>query len=503
MSFKIHFRPKLLDTLPGYGKQDFQTDLIAGITVGIVALPLAMAFGIASGATPESGLFTAVIAGFIISAFGGSRVQIGGPTGAFIVVIFTIIADYGFADLLLCTLMAGGMLFLMGLFRLGGIIKYVPYPVIAGFTSGIAVLIFVTQIPDFLGLQVEEMPAPFFDKMVVVWNHLSTFHLPAVLVATISLILIFRWPKKWADKVPGMIVALILGTIVVTLFNIPMETIGSRFGGIPQGLPKFTMLEISVEKLKVLFQPALAIALLGGIESLLSAAVADGMIEDRHDSNQELMAQGLANIAVPFFGGIPATGAIARTATNVKNGGKTPLAGIVHAITLLIIVLVAAPLVKYVPLASLSAVLMVVAFNMGEWHHFRRLATWPRGDAIVFLLVFSLTVLFDIVFAIEAGMILAAILFIKRITESSEVTAVDQETETEGQQHSIIGREIPKEVLIFRVFGPMFFGTIDTLETALKGTRQHPKIYILRMRKVPALDASGITMLEGLHKNIL
>src|SRR5690625_1522109 len=354
MSFKIHFRPKLFETIRGYSKDDFRGDLIGGITVGIVALPLAMAFGIASGATPESGLFTAVIAGFIISALGGSRVQIGGPTGAFIVIIFAIIAEHGFANLLICTLMAGVMLLLMGLFRLGSVIKYVPYPVIAGFTSGIAVMIFVTQIPDFLGLTLDELPGSFFNLMKVLARCIGAFHWQAVVVAAVSVIRICRWPKRWAEKVPSTIAALVIGTVVVTFFNIPMETIGSRFGGIPQGFPKFEIPEITVAHLGTLFQPALAIALLGAIESLLSAAVADGMIGDRHDSNQELMVQGLANILVPFFGGIPATGAIARTATNVKNGGKTPIAGMIHAVVLLIIILVAGPLVKYVPLASLS-----------------------------------------------------------------------------------------------------------------------------------------------------
>lgn len=502
MAFPFQFRPRLVDALRGYRKEDFRADLIAGVTVGIVALPLAMAFGIASGATPESGLYTAVIAGFLISAFGGSRVQIGGPTGAFIVVVYAIIAEHGFANLLVCTMMAGVMLLLMGLFRLGSVIKYVPYPVVAGFTSGIAVLIFVTQIPDFLGLKIAELPGEFLARLRTLAEHAGTITPAAFVLALVSVIMIFRWPRKWGRKIPGTIAALFLGTLVAVVLQLPVETIGTRFGGIPQGLPAFRMPEFSLQHLGALFPPALVIALLGAIESLLSAAVADGMIDDRHDSNQELMAQGLANLASPLFGGIPATGAIARTATNIRNGGVTPVAGMVHAITLLVIMLIAAPLVKYVPLASLSAVLIVVAVNMGEWHHFRRLIKWPRGDAAVFLAVFALTVLFDIVIAIEIGVILAAVLFIKRVTDSMDVAEVDATTETEGAQHSINGKEIPPRVLVFRVFGPVFFGAIDKLETALKRVRRNPKIYILRMRKVPALDASGVMMLENLHAKI-
>ncbi len=502
MAFKIPFRPRLVDTLQGYTKAQFRADVIAGITVGIVALPLAMAFGIASGATPEAGLFTAVIAGFLISAFGGSRVQIGGPTGAFIVIIYAIIAEHGFANLLVCTVMAGVMLLLMGLFRLGSIIKYVPYPVVGGFTSGIAVLIFTTQIADFLGLQIEDLPGEFLGRMAALAQHIHTIHWPAFLLAGVSVALIFLWPRKWGKKIPGTIAALVLGTGVVTLFNIPMETIGTRFGGIPQGLPSLVWPDFSVENMRELFRPALVIALLGAIESLLSAAVADGMVDDRHDSNQELMAQGIANIVVPFFGGIPATGAIARTATNAKNGGRTPVAGMVHAVTLLAIILVAAPVVRFIPLAVLSAVLIAVAYNMGEWHHFRQLLRWPRGDAAVFLAVFVLTILIDITVAIEMGMILAAVLFIKRVTESMDVSAVESATETEGEHHSIIGKDIPPGVQVFRVFGPIFFGALDKLETALKGARRRPTVYLLRMRKVPALDASGLTALETVLSKI-
>lgn len=502
MSNLIQFRPKLVDTLKGYGKEDLRTDLLAGLTVGVVALPLAMAFGIASGASPESGIFTAVIAGFIISAFGGSRIQIGGPTGAFIVVIFSIIAEHGFADLLVCTAMAGAMLFLMGLFRLGSMIKFIPYPVIAGFTSGIAVIIFVTQIPDFLGLSIDELPGEFLKKMAVLVQHLGTFHWQSFVLAVISLALILRWPRRWAKILPGTVGALVVATVSVVLLGVEVDTIGSRFGGIPQGLPAFAWPDFSLENLRDLLHPALVIALLGAVESLLSASVADGMIEDRHDPNQELMAQGMANLVVPFFGGIPATGAIARTATNAKNGGRTPVAGIVHALTLLGIVLIAAPLVQFIPLATLSAVLIVVALNMGEWHHFRRLAHWPRGDASVFLTVFGLTILIDITVAVEIGLLLAVVLFIKRVTETMEVTVVDHATETEGAHHSLIGKDVPQGVAVFRVFGPVFFGAVDKLETGLNRAGRKPEVLILRLRKVPALDASGITALENIHAKL-
>lgn len=496
------FRPKLLDCLRGYTSEQLFADLVAGLTVGIVALPLAMAFAIASGVKPEAGLFTAVIAGFIISALGGSRVQIGGPTGAFVVIVYGIIAKYGVTNLGICTIMAGVMLLAMGFSGLGAAIKFIPYPVTMGFTSGIAVLIFSTQIKDFFGLTVEKVPAEFVEKVRVLGEHFGTLQWPTVLLAVTSLLIIVFWPKKWARRVPGSIIALLFGTALVMIFHIPVETIGTRFGGIPQGLPKMQLPDLSWQNIHSLFQPALTIALLAAIESLLSAVVADGMIDDRHDSNQELIAQGLANIFSPIFGGIAATGAIARTATNVKNGGRSPIAGITHAVTLLIILLVAAPLAKYIPLATLSAVLVVVAFNMGEWHHFARLSRWPRSDAVVFLAAFGLTVLIDLTVAVEVGMVLAAVLFIKRMSETTQIMAVDESSETEGSQHSLVGRDVPKGVLVFRVFGAFFFGAADKLETALKRARQEPKVLILRMRKVLAMDATGLNALEDLYEKM-
>jgi sulfate permease, SulP family len=496
------FRPKLFECLRGYTSAQFFTDLAAGFTVGIVALPLAMAFAIASGVKPEAGIFTAVIAGFIISALGGSRVQIGGPTGAFVVIVYGILAKYGAANLTICTIMAGVMLLVMGMSGLGAMIKFIPYPVTMGFTSGIAVLIFSTQIKDFFGLAVDKAPAEFVEKVKVLGGHFHTLQWPTVALSMASLVIILFWPKKWARRVPGSIVALLFGTALVMILKIPVETIGTRFGGIPQGLPKMQLPDLSWQNIQNLFAPAVTIALLAAIESLLSAVVADGMIDDRHDSNQELMAQGLANIVSPLFGGIAATGAIARTATNVKNGGRTPIAGIVHAVTLLVILLVAAPLAKFIPLATLSAVLVVVALNMGEWHHFARLPRWPRSDAAVFLTAFSLTVLIDLTVAVEVGMVLAAVLFIKRMSETTQIMAVDESTETEGSHHSLIGKEVPDGVLIFRVFGAFFFGAADKLETALKRAQQEPNILILRMRKVLAMDATGLNALEDLYEKM-
>src|SRR5215469_4649642 len=432
MNFALVFHPKLLDTLKTYTRADFHADVIAGITVGIVAIPLAMAFAIASGVTPQAGIFTAVIAGILISGLGGTKVSIGGPTGAFIVILYGIYAKYGAENLAICTIIAGGLLLLMGFARLGSMIKYIPYPVTAGFTSGIAVLIFSTQIKDFFGLAVDKVPSDFFPKMNVLIGHMGSFQWPTLLVAVGSLAIIKLWPGKWQRRVPGSIVALILATAAVAVFHPPVETIGSRFGGIPQGLPAPRFPTLSWDNIHHLIQPALTIALLAAIESLLCAVVADGMIDDQHDSNQELMAQGIANIISPLFGGIAVTGAIARTATNVKCGGRTPIAGITHGITLLIIILIAAPLAKSIPLATLSAVLINVALNMGEWHNFARLTKWPRSDTAVFLATFSLTVIIDLTVAVETGMVLAAMLFIKRVSDTTQITAVDQSTETEG-----------------------------------------------------------------------
>src|SRR5664279_250726 len=498
----IPFRPRLFEALRNYSPKDLAPDLIAGVTVGIVALPLAMAFAIASGVKPEAGIFTAVIAGFIISALGGTKVSIGGPTGAFIVILFGIGAKYGFDNLLICTIMAGGLLLTMGVARMGTMIKFVPYPVTMGFTSGIAVLIFSTQIKDFFGLSIEKVPSDFVEKMRSLGEHAGTFQSPTIALAAASLGIILFWPKSWQRRVPGSIVALVLGTVAVALFQVPVETIGGKFGGIPQALPHPHLPALSWENIQHLFQPATTIALLAAIESLLCAVVADGMIDDRHDSNQELMAQGIANIVSPLFGGIAATGAIARTATSIKCGARTPIAGMIHAVTLLIIILAAAPLAKFIPLATLSAVLVNVALNMGEWHNFSRLPRWPKCDSAVFLTAFGLTVIIDLTVAVEIGMVLAAILFIKRVSETSQITAVDDVSETESSHHSLVGKQIPDRVMIYRMFGAFFFGAVDKLESALKREGREPDVLILRMRKVMAMDATGLNALEDLYERL-
>jgi SulP family sulfate permease len=502
MSIAFSFRPKLADTLKSYSSKDFFADVVAGITVGIVALPLAMAFAIASGVKPEAGIFTAVIAGFIVSALGGTKVAIGGPTGAFIIILYGIYATYGPENLAICTVMAGVILVIMGATRMGTMIKFIPFPVTTGFTSGIAVMIFSTQIKDFFGLTVDKTPSEFFGKIKVLAEHLGTTNWTTLALSAGALAIILFWPKSWQRRVPGSIVALILGTAAVALFHLPVETIGTKFGGIPEGLPHPRIPALSWENIRHLFQPATTIAMLAAIESLLCAVVADGMVDDRHDSNQELMAQGIANIVSPIFGGIAATGAIARTATNVKCGARSPVAGVVHAITLLAILLIAAPAAKYIPLATLSAVLVMVAFNMGEWHNFGRLIKWPRSDTVVFLTTFALTVAVDLTVAVEIGMVLAAVLFIKRVSENTQITAVDESTETEGAHHSVVGKDVPRGVMVYRIFGSFFFGAADKLESALNRTKQEPEVLILRMRKVLAMDATGLNALEDIHKRL-
>jgi SulP family sulfate permease len=512
MMVDIPFRPRVMDSFKNYSREDFVRDLIAGVTVGIVALPLAMAFGIASGVDPKAGIYTAIVAGFIISLLGGSRVQIGGPTGAFIAIVYGVIAQYGLANLMICTIMAGVILMIMGFAKMGTMIKYIPHPVTTGFTCGIAVLIFSTQLKDFLGLQLEggvKMPSDFVDKIKLVVATFRAHGAQAMdwrnfALAAGSLTVILAWPKRFARRVPGSVIALVLGTVVVMVFGLEQRwsipTIGSQFGGIPRGLPPLTLPhDVSLHDIQGLFRPALTIALLAAIESLLCAVVADGMIDDRHDSNTELIAQGLANVGSAFFGGIPATGAIARTATNVKNGGRTPLAGLVHAVTLLIIILVAAPLAAHIPLATLSAVLVMVAVNMGEWRLFSEIWRWPKSDTSVFLAAFGLTVLVDLVAAVEVGMVLAAVLFIKRISETTKITSVDKRSEEDTPGHSLVGKEVPKDVMIYRIFGAFFFGAADKLETALKRVQQEPKVLILHMRKVLAMDATGLNALENMH----
>ena len=502
MKLAEFFRPKLLDTLRGYNRQLFVSDLTAGITVGIVALPLAIAFAIASGVKPEAGIFTAIIAGFIISALGGSRVQIGGPTGAFIVIVYGIVMQYGLANLLICTIMSGIMLLLMGLFKLGSLIKLIPHPLVIGFTNGIAVLIMLSEVKDFLGLKMDSVPAEFSHKLNALYQALPSFDLTSIVLATLSMLLILFYPRAWARRMPSLIVALVLGTAVVALIDLPVETISTRFGGIPQGLPTFEMPEFTFATVRYLFSPALTIALLGAIESLLSATVADGMIDDKHDPNQELVAQGFANIVCPFFGGIPATGAIARTATSVRAGANSPVAGMVHAITLLLIILIAAPLAKHIPLATLAAMLMVVAINMGEWEAFTTLKKYPASDSAVMLISFVLTVVFDITVAVEIGMVFAVLFFIRRITDLTHVSVALESPHHDGNEMTLARKVVPKGVMIYRVFGALFFGAADKLETILRQQQNEPDVLILKMDEVISMDASALHTLASMQRKL-
>lgn len=498
----ISFRPKLLSCMKGYNRSSFFNDLNAGISVGILALPLAMAFGIASGVTPEQGLYTAIIAGFIISIFGGSKVQIGGPTGAFIIIVAGIISQYGYASLAIATVMAGVFLVIMGITKMGNAIRYIPRPVTIGFTNGIAILIMSTQVKDFLGLKMESVPEDFIPKVMAIWDNIGTANWQTILVGAISMAIIIFWPKPWRKRVPGMIGAIIIVTLVTYLLDLKVETIYSRFGEIPNSLPKFHWLDFDFSNIKNLVMPAMTIAILAAIESLLSAVVADGMIDDKHDSNQELIAQGMANIATPFFLGIPATGAIARTATNIKNGGKTPIAGVVHCFVLVFILIFAAPYAQYIPLATLSAVLLVVAYNMGDWSAFPRMRRLPRSDDTVFIATFLLTVVFGLTLAIEVGMILAAMLFIRRVSQTTQVMIVDKKLETDLSKYSLEGKDIPEGVMIFRIFGVLMFGAADKLEGILSDMGEPPKIIILRMRTVLAMDATALGILENLYEKM-
>ena len=497
------FQPRLVYTLSQYNFTKLRADILAGLTVGLVALPLAMAFAIASGVRPEAGLFTAIVAGFLISAFGGSRVQIGGPTGAFVVLVYGIIAQYGLEKLVICTIMAGVILVIMGFARMGSVVKYIPYPVTTGFTTGIAVLIASTQIKDFLGLRAEAaVPADFLGKLWYFARNIETAHLHTVVLGLASLTLIILWPKRWARYAPAYVVAMFTGTAAVMLLKLPVETIGTRFGGIPSGLPAFHAPQVDWVHLHELIRPAITIAVLAAIESLLSAVVADGMINDRHNSNQELIGQGIANIVAPFFGGIPATGAIARTATNIRSGGRSPVAGMVHAIVLLVVMLAAAKLAFYIPLATLAAVLLVVAWNMGEWEELYELSRLPKSDAAVLVSVFVFTVLVDLTVAVEIGMLLATALFIKRISDNTHVSPVDETSDDEGSQHSIRGKVVPQGVLLFRVFGAFLFGATEKLEEFMRSLDKPPVVVILRFRKIIAMDATGANAMGRLHDHL-
>jgi SulP family sulfate permease len=492
------FRPKLVEALSGYSREMFIRDLGAGLTVGVVALSLCIGLGISSGVSPAAGLYTGIIGGFLVSALGGSRVQIGGPAGAFVGLVALIAAQYGLPNLLLCTMLAGVMLFVMGAFRLGNLIKFIPHPVTTGFTCGIAVTIFMTQVRPLLGLQLAHEPAEFLPKIAALAGAWATVSWPTVALTGASLAILLLWPKSWG-RVPGSIVAVLLGTGAVALFHLPVETIGSKFGGIPRGLPEFAWPAFDWEHVGGLIRPAFTIALLGAIESLLSAVVADGLIDDHHDSNQELMAQGAANFVAPLFGGIPVTGVIARTATNIRSGAGTPVAGIVHAVFLLFVLLVAAPLAKDIPLAVLAAVLAVVALRMGEWEEFALLHRKPRGDAAVFLATFGLTVVFDLTVAVEVGMVLAAFAFIKRVADTTQVHAMTGEQAAAGGQGHEPVQDVPRGVVIYRVFGALLFGSAEKLDRIIRRSGGETKVVILHMAAVTAMDATALNRIESMH----
>ena len=491
------FLPKLVTTLRGYTKGQFLNDIMAGIIVGVVALPLAIAFAIASGVSPDKGLITAVVAGFIISVLGGSRVQIGGPTGAFVVIVYAILNQYGLEGLIISTLLAGVILVIFGLLRLGVIIRYIPYPLTVGFTAGIALIIFTSQLKEFFGLQTGDLPSDYIPKIGALISSASTFNIQALLIGVLSIAVILLW-QKLKTKIPGSLVALIVSTLIAYFFNLDIETIGSRFGEIPSSLPVPALPNVDWSNFTQYLSPAFTIAILGAIESLLSAVVADGMISGRHRSNTELIAQGLANIGSALFGGIPATGAIARTATNIRNGGRTPVAGIIHAITLLVIMFFLGNLAKQIPLSCLAGILVVIAYNMSEWRSFKAILKGPRYDVLVLLSTFIITVVIDLTVAIQIGMVLAAILFMKRMVDAASLDSLKPDDDGEDQPIN----QWPKSVQVFEFSGPLFFGVahkFSDLQTKISG---HEKTVILRMRQVNMIDATGLYHLRTLIKNL-
>ncbi|HWD39072.1 MAG TPA: SulP family inorganic anion transporter [Fimbriimonas sp.] len=491
------FLPKSFEAIRDYDVGKFTHDLIAGITVGLVALPLAMAFAISSGVSPQAGLYSAVVAGFAISALGGSTTQIGGPTGAFVVVVAGIVQKNGLDGLFMCTLMAGVFLIALGVTGLGTAVKYIPRPVVIGFTNGIAVLIASTEIKDFFGLRVEHVPSDFLGRMGALLSHWSTLSNVATLMGVAALLLIVAM-ARFTPRVPGSILALVGGTAIAWVAALPIETIETRFGGIPAGLPKLHLPAFRPDLLLPLLGPALTVAMLGAIESLLSAVVSDRMSGDRHNPNVELFGQGIANVLSPLFGGLPATGAIARTATNIRSGAKTPVAGMIHALTLLVILLVAAPLAKHIPLCILASILFVVSYNMGEWREIPSIVKLGPADAAVWLITFALTVFADLTVAVEAGMILAALLYIRRVTETTSVARVTDEYVRIGEAHSLQLNPIPDGVAVYRIHGPFLFGATDKLSVITDDLDSLPKVVLLRVRNMNAIDGTGLNALEEL-----
>ncbi|HEY2545850.1 MAG TPA: SulP family inorganic anion transporter [Candidatus Acidoferrum sp.] len=493
--------PKSVLLLRDYDRHKFVSDLIAGVTVGLVALPLAMAFAIASGVSPQAGIYCAIVTGFLISALGGSKTQIGGPTGAFVVVISGIIAKHGVDGLFECTMMAGVLLVLLGVTGMGAAVKYFPRPVIIGFTNGIAILIASTQIRDFFGLRMDHVPGDFFHRMEAFGAAWNTISMPATALAILSIALMI-FCLKFARNIPGAIVVTFGATIAVTLLHIPVETIGTRFNGIPSGLPHFAVPHFSYDIARQLLSPAFTVAMLGAIESLMSAVVSDRMSNDKHNPNVELVAQGVANIVSPLFGGLPATGAIARTATNVRSGAKTPVAGMIHALTLLAIVLFAAPLVRNVPLAALAAILMIVAYNMGEWHEIPEILKLSGADIAVWLLTLTLTVVADLTFAVEVGMVLAALMFIRKVSRTTTVARVTKDYVEDSRKHILQGKDIPPYATVYRIHGPFLFGATDKFAEILSDLPSLPPIVILRLRNMTAIDATGLGAIRDLADSI-
>ncbi len=493
--------PKSVLCLRDYNANKFLHDLIAGTTVGLVALPLAMAFAIASGLSPQAGIYCAIVTGFLISALGGSKTQIGGPTGAFVVVISGIVALHGIDGLFMCTVMAGILLMIMGIAGLGNAVKFIPRPVVLGFTNGIAILIASTQIKDFFGLQIGKVPGVFWQRMeaLAASFHTLSYTASALAAGTVLVMVICR---AISNRIPGAIVAFLLGTAAVVLFKLPVETIGSRFGGIPAGLPHFVVPRFRADLIHGLLGPALTVAMLGAIESLMSAVVSDRMSNDRHNPNVELIGQGVANIVSPLFGGLPATGAIARTATNIRSGAQSPVAGMIHALTLLCILLFAAPLVAHVPLAVLAGILMVVAYNMGEWREIPQLLKLTKTDISVWLVTFALTVFADLTVAVEAGMILAALLFISRVASTTTVSQVTDDYVEDGRMHILQDKDIPYYATIFRIHGPFLFGATDKISVVTENLHTLPPVVILRLRNMTALDATGLFALEDVARQL-
>ena len=501
LSIDDRWLPKSILCLRDYSVQKFTHDVIAGITVGLVALPLAMAFAIASGLTPQAGIYCAVVTGFLISAFGGSKAQIGGPTGAFVVVVAGIIAAHGVDGLFMCTMMAGVLLVILGATGMGSAVKFIPRPVVLGFTNGIAVLIASTQIKDFFGLKIDKVPGEFWLRMKALAASFPTWSLRATFLAaaTLAVLLVCR---AISARIPGAIIAMLGATIAAVVFKLPVETIGSRFGGIPAGLPHVAFPHFRADLIHGLLGPAFTVAMLGAIESLMSAMVADRMANDRHNPNVELIGQGVANIFAPIFGGLPATGAIARTATNIRAGAQTPVAGMIHALTLLLILLFAAPLASYIPMAALAAILMIVAYNMGEWREIPQLLKLTKTDISVWLVTFALTVFADLTVAVEAGMILAALLFIARVADTTTVSQVTDDYVLDGRVHILQDKDIPYYATIFRIHGPFLFGATEKISLVTRSIHELPPIVIIRLRNMTAIDATGLFALEEVAREL-